>query len=43
MADIDFSYSLWGLSLWGLALVNAAVFILFAFSFFKPATTGVVS
>jgi len=24
--------------LWGLALVNAAVFIIFAFSFFKPAT-----
>ena len=24
--------------LWGLAIVNAAVFILFAFSFFKPQT-----
>jgi protein-S-isoprenylcysteine O-methyltransferase Ste14 len=28
----------YGYGLWGLALVNAAVFILFAFSFFKPAT-----
>ncbi|EQB05156.1 isoprenylcysteine carboxyl methyltransferase [Sphingobium baderi LL03] len=29
-----------GYGLWGLALVNAAVFILFAFSFFKPETKG---
>ena len=28
----------YGYGLWGLALVNAAVFILFAFSFLKPAT-----
>ena len=28
----------YGYGLWGLALVNAAVFILFAFSFFKPQT-----
>lgn len=27
-----------GYGLWGLAIVNSAVFILFAFSFFKPAT-----
>ncbi|CAH0355219.1 MULTISPECIES: methyltransferase family protein [Sphingobium] len=33
MTHIDYGYGLWGL-----ALVNAAVFILFAFSFFKPAT-----
>ena len=28
----------YGYGLWGLALVNASVFILFAYSFFKPAT-----
>lgn len=28
----------YGSGLWGLALMNAAVFILFAFSFFKPTT-----
>jgi methanethiol S-methyltransferase len=28
----------YGYGLWGLALVNSAVFILFAFSFFKPQT-----
>lgn len=28
----------YGYGLWGLALLNAAVFILFAFSFFKPTT-----
>ena len=25
--------------LWGLAAINAAIFILFAFSFFKPTTS----
>jgi predicted branched-subunit amino acid permease len=25
--------------LWGLAIINAAIFIIFAFSFFKPKTT----